>query len=70
MSTTIKSPSRTNLPDGRVVFIVFRRDIATTAPDRVTVRVIARIARAMTFNSTAPARHALERRVDHAEHIL
>ena len=55
MSTTIKSPSRTNLPDGRVVFIVFRRDIATTAPDRVTVRVIARIARAMTFNSTAPA---------------
>ena len=55
MSATIKSPSRTNLPDGRVVFIVFRRDIATAAPDRVTVRVIARIARAMTFNSTAPA---------------
>ena len=55
MSTTIKSPSRTNLPDGRVVFIVFRRDIASTAPDRVTVRVIARIARAMSFNSTAPA---------------
>ena len=55
MSTTIKSPSRTNLPDGRVVFIVFRRDIASTAPDRVNVRVIARIARALTFNSTAPA---------------
>jgi hypothetical protein len=55
MSTTIKSPSRTNLPDGRVVFIVFRRDIASTAPDRVTVRVIARIVRAMTFNSTVAA---------------
>ena len=55
MSTTIKSPSRTNLSDGRVVFVVFRRDIASTAPDRVTVRVIARIARALTFNSTAPA---------------
>ena len=55
MSTTIKRPSRTNLPDGRVMFIVFRRDIATTAPDRVTVRVIARIARAMTFNSTGSA---------------
>jgi hypothetical protein len=55
MSATIKSPSRTNLPDGRVVFLVFRRDIATTAPDRVTVRVIARIARAMTFNSTGSA---------------
>jgi hypothetical protein len=55
MSTAIKSPSRTNLPDGRAVFIVFRRDIATTTPDRVTVRVIARIARAMTFNSTGPA---------------
>jgi hypothetical protein len=55
MSATIKIPSRTNLPDGRVVFIVFRRDIATTAPDRVTVRVIARIARAMTFSSTGAA---------------
>jgi hypothetical protein len=55
MSTAIKTPSRTNLPDGRVVFIVFRRDIATSAPDRVAVRVIARIARAMTFNPTGSA---------------
>jgi hypothetical protein len=35
------------------VFIVFRRDIAASAPDRVAVRIIAKIARTMTFNPTA-----------------
>jgi hypothetical protein len=55
MSTVIKRPSRTFLPDGQVVFIAFRRDIATSAPDRVAVRVIAKVARAMTFNPTGPA---------------
>ena len=53
MSAVIKRPSRTHLPDGRVVFIVFRRDIAASAPDRVAVRIIAKIARTMTFNPTA-----------------
>ena len=38
------------LPDGQVSFIVYRRDITSSAPDRVTVRVIAKIMRAMTFN--------------------
>jgi hypothetical protein len=52
MSAVIKRPSRTHLPDGRVVFIVFRRDIAASAPDRVAVRIIAKIARTMTFNPT------------------
>jgi hypothetical protein len=56
MSTAIKTPSRTILPDGRVVFIVFRRDIATSAPDRGSVRVIAKIAQAMTFNPKGTAR--------------
>ena len=55
MSAIINTPSRINLPDGRLVFIVFRRDIATNAPDRVAVRVIARIARAMTFNPAGSA---------------
>jgi hypothetical protein len=56
MSTAIKTPSRTTLPDGKVVFIAFRRDIATSAPDRVAVRVIAKIAHAMTFNPKGTAR--------------
>jgi hypothetical protein len=55
MSAVIKTPSRTNLPDGRALFIVFRRDIATGAPDRVSVRVIAKVVRAMTFDSKGSA---------------
>src|SRR5262249_956988 len=37
MSTPIKTPSRTVLPDGRTEFIIYRRDIANNAPDRITV---------------------------------
>jgi hypothetical protein len=50
MSAITKSPSRTVLPDGQVSFIVYRRDVTSSAPDRVTVRVIAKIMRALTFN--------------------
>jgi hypothetical protein len=49
MSAVIKTPSHTVLPDGDVSFIVYRRDIASSAPDRVMVRVIAKIARALAF---------------------
>ena len=55
MSTPVKTPSRTMLPDGRLSFIVFRRDLTTSAPDRVAVRVIAKVMRGMTFNSAAGA---------------
>jgi hypothetical protein len=51
MSTPVKTPSRTVLPDGRIVFIIYRRDVATSAPDRVAVRVIAKIFRALSFNA-------------------
>ena len=51
MSTPIKTPSRTVLPDGRAVFIIYRRDAANGAPERVSVRVIAKVLRAMTFNA-------------------
>jgi hypothetical protein len=49
MSTAVKRPSRTSVPDGRLAFVAFRRDIASNAPDRVSVRIIAKIAQAMTF---------------------
>jgi hypothetical protein len=51
MSGPIRTLSRTVLPDGHIAFIVYRRDLASSAPERVTVRVIARIMRAMTFNT-------------------
>ncbi|HWX36726.1 MAG TPA: hypothetical protein VNZ53_56105, partial [Steroidobacteraceae bacterium] len=55
MSTPIRAPSRTVLPDGKVIFIIYRRDVASSAPERVTVRVIAKIMRAMTFNTAGQA---------------
>jgi hypothetical protein len=55
MSTPIRTPSRTVLPDGRAEFIIYRRDITNNAPDRITVRVIAKILRSMTFNTAGQA---------------
>ena len=55
MSTPVKSPSRAVLPDGRAVFIIYRRDAANGAPERVSVRVIAKVLRAMTFNTAGTA---------------
>jgi len=51
MSTPVKTPSRTVLPDGRTVFVIYRRDAANSAPERVSVRVIAKVLREMTFNA-------------------
>jgi hypothetical protein len=55
MSTPIKTPSRAVLPDGQIVFIIYRRDVASSAPERVTVRVIAKIMRSMTFDMAGQA---------------
>jgi hypothetical protein len=55
MSTPVKMASRTVLPDGRAVFIIYRRDAANSAPERVSVRVIAKVLRAMTFNTAGQA---------------
>jgi hypothetical protein len=55
MSTPIKTASRAVLPDGQAVFIIYRRDAANSAPDRVSVRVIAKVLRAMTFNTAGQA---------------
>jgi hypothetical protein len=61
MSAVIKTPSRTILADGRIVFIVYRRDIATSAPERVAIRTIAKIKHALTYNTAGrPSRAPLE----------
>ena len=51
ISTPVEQPSRSNLTDGKASFILFRRDLANNAPDRVEVRVVARVARALTFDA-------------------
>jgi hypothetical protein len=38
-------------PDGHLTFIAFRRNSATNADDRAEVRVIARVAREIGFDS-------------------
>ena len=55
MSTPIKMASRTVIPDGRAVFVIYRRDAVNSAPERVSVRVIAKVLRAMTFNTAGQA---------------
>jgi hypothetical protein len=51
MSTPISEPSRTNIADGKVRFILFRRDLVGNAPERIDVRVVARVVRALKFDS-------------------
>ena len=50
ISPAISTPSRTHLPGGKLEFVLFRRDLANTAPDQVAVRVIAQVVRALTFD--------------------
>jgi hypothetical protein len=51
MSTPISEPSRTKLADGKVRFILFRRDLVGNAPERIDVRVVARVVRALKFDA-------------------
>ncbi len=50
ISAPIPTPSKAVLPDPHVKFIVFRRDSAVNALDHAEVRIIAKVARAMTFD--------------------
>lgn len=51
MSTPVNQPSQTTLSDGKVKFVVYRRDMADNAPDRMDVRVVAKVARAISFDA-------------------
>jgi hypothetical protein len=51
MSTPIGEPSRTRLADGKVRFVLFRRDLVGNAPERIDVRVVARVVRALKFDA-------------------
>jgi hypothetical protein len=51
MSAPVDVPSRTTLADGKARFIIFRRDLVGSAPDRVDIRVVAQVARALTFDA-------------------
>ncbi len=55
LSAEITVPSKTVLPDGNVVFVAFRRDLVNNAPEKTSIRVIARLAHAMTFVAGKPS---------------
>jgi hypothetical protein len=62
VSTPVTQPSRTSLVNGRTKFVVYRRDLANNAPERVDVRVVAQVARALTFDPKGkPGIYAISR---------
>ena len=54
-SLQIVKPSRTVINDAKLSFIAYRRDLTTSAPDKVSIRIAARIARAMTVDPLGKA---------------
>lgn len=58
VSAMISSPSRAHVPAGPIQFILYRRDLANDAPDRVSLRVVAQIMRALTFSSSGKPSYA------------
>jgi hypothetical protein len=51
VSPAIQTPSRTVLPNGRLKFVIYRRDSATSAADHAEVRIVARVAEEMGFDA-------------------
>jgi hypothetical protein len=51
LSAEIKKPSSSVLPDGKIVFVLFRRELLNSAPQKLAIRIVARVARALTFSS-------------------
>ena len=56
ISAAFSSPSLTHLAVGQLQFVVFRRDLAASTPDRITVRLVARVRRALTFDPKGTAK--------------
>jgi len=54
ISAIFSTASRVALPEGKVEFIIFRRDLVSNAPTEVFVRVVARVMREMKFNGARP----------------
>lgn len=55
ISPVISTPSRVHLPAGKLEFVVFKRDLMNSAPDKVMVRVVAQVVRTLTFDGEGKA---------------
>jgi hypothetical protein len=58
MSALVSTPSQAHLAAGPLQFVVYRRDLANDSPDRVAVRVVAQVKRALTFGPGGNATYA------------
>ena len=54
----IVKPSRTIITDPKLTFVAFRRDLISSAPDKVPIQIAARIAKQMTFDGSSKGRHS------------
>jgi hypothetical protein len=55
ISALITTPSRAHIDSGKLRFVVFHRDIVADAPERVLIRIVAQIARALSFGPDGKA---------------
>jgi hypothetical protein len=60
VSAEITKPSNVTTPGENLAFVIFRRDLVNSAPQTVTVRVVARVQRATKFVGGEPAIVPLE----------
>jgi hypothetical protein len=54
ISAMVSSPSRVTVPNGKLAFVVYRRDLVSSAPDSVSIRIVARVMREMKFPQSGP----------------
>jgi hypothetical protein len=50
ISAMISEPSHVTVPDGKLAFVIYRRDLASSAPTETFVRVVAQVEREVKFN--------------------
>jgi len=55
ISAPISTPSQVHLQPGQLQFVVYRRDLLNDAPDRVSMRAVAQVMRALTFSAEGKA---------------
>jgi hypothetical protein len=54
ISAMISNASRVTVPNGKIRFVVYRRDLASSAPDTISIRVVAQVMREIKFAGNGP----------------
>jgi hypothetical protein len=54
ISAMISEPSHVTVPDGKLTFVIYRRDLASSAPTEASVRIVAQVERETKFNVAGP----------------